>query len=1200
MPLFQPTNIIPSTFSGLANSVVDVTDKISVSWQVNGNEPMTGFTITIYKNDTASTQVDSPVTVNLSTPVYPTDAKGNPTIYTWSPGADWNVVFSSMTNGKSYKFKITQKWGSNQSTEQYSASVFNTRAKPTLDLSIDGQLSNYEITKINETVLGTFAQTDGDTINWVRWQLYEVISSGNPLTTEKEILIEDTGEVYTGLLAYSYDGFLPGDEISGKTISYKVVCMVESSSGTIVTKEETYGSYNKPSTDFVNNINLTCNKKDGSIGLTWGAGVLIPGTASESGVALSGGRLDLSGGSVTWDEVNGDDMSFPTPYSVALKGSLKTNVSFVQQSSNVQKSLSLTVTPTTTTESATLSGAWAATFSNQGVTIDNSTWVGIAFGEVEVEPPVNGYILLSETGHCSVVPDPTDYGSAYGLDIENNYNIEFNAIKYIGGKFFALGSNGYFAVLDITEGEWTVYRPWQTNFPCIGAAYVSGKYLVGTTNAFAWSSDGVTWGLPNLDNYRTQEGGASVEFWAYDIVAFGSKFYALSYDEYGYDPIVYSVDAFSSLGLWTNEDIPLIGLSQSCDFKFVPKGSKLWLFVSPNADANSASFVFNGTQWAGAPGVYASNVTTNDISFIDVSATGTVRYSDNGIEWVDTGIELLSSVTWVGIAYGDFGFLSISNGSSAQGALIDAYWGITATATKSGYWLSRVTNNSGIQSLSFEILSQSSPTSAAVIHIYTKVQADIPPTQEVAVTLTWKSATANGSLTNIAFDEGTATSITTLTITPTDISTSASWSIATGGQSYSVIVSNVPVAKAQVSVLVTITYQIAYSYTVYYTTYSAGDLLLVCDIYNGATLPYIKATIAALTTAIPQYELRVVVNLSEIILRITLPVDWSVDSVRPLPYEVVFNVQGADSYIAMRIKDPAMGTTPVLAAVNYNLSSAPAMKTLQVKGQQYVNWVFATKDQLTNTYLTPTWDNNTLLYAPFTSTYNAGTIDAEANILGYDIYRFRGEEEFRKVFSLAGGTTVGLKDFGVCVGEEYIYRLYARVDDKYLAVKDSETIKICLTAFYLYEAVEDENFPNVFHTVKAWRFGSNMSGGSYSNNNNPAWQQNFTPYPMKQFTAQKYISGTLSALLSNVNGNVYADTAEQMKALFDISKSENTFFLKDTKGNLYMVGIGSAITQTIETKTREKQVTVSIPWKEVGDASNVYLVATPSDPAYND
>ena len=72
-----------------------------------------------------------------------------------------------------------------------------------------------------------------------------------------------------------------------------------------------------------------------------------------------------------------------------------------------------------------------------------------------------------------------------------------------------------------------------------------------------------------------------------------------------------------------------------------------------------------------------------------------------------------------------------------------------------------------------------------------------------------------------------------------------------------------------------------------------------------------------------------------------------------------------------------------------------------------------------------------------------------------------------------------------------------------------------------------------------------------------------------------------------------------MEALFQASQSRNTFFLKDMKGNLYNVHISAPITQTVNTKSSVQEVLVSVPWEEVGDASDIALIQTPLDEGWN-
>jgi hypothetical protein len=159
-----------------------------------------------------------------------------------------------------------------------------------------------------------------------------------------------------------------------------------------------------------------------------------------------------------------------------------------------------------------------------------------------------------------------------------------------------------------------------------------------------------------------------------------------------------------------------------------------------------------------------------------------------------------------------------------------------------------------------------------------------------------------------------------------------------------------------------------------------------------------------------------------------------------------------------------------------------------------------------------------------------------------------------------------------------------------------------LRAYYLIEASQDDTDPSVYHALRTWRFGNNISAGSVSNNNTPSWLTNFTPYRLRQPSTRAGKSGTLQALLGNVNTEsyTYQDTVEMQEQLYESSLSLNAFFLKDMKGNLYMVHISSPITQTVNTLSKVQQVTVSVPWEEVGDASQVSLIQLPSDEGWKE
>ena len=263
---------------------------------------MTKFTISVHPIGYPSNPIFVK-SVTLGTPFYGTDANGKPVRYTWSPGSAWNTQQipgnPAMENGNTYSLSIRQYWSADDYVDLYSYAVFKTRANPTLSIS---PASGTTITSVEQAFTGSFSQTQGDTVAWARWTL----SDGTNV-------IDDTGVVYTPVLAYTYDGFF-----SGKT--YTLTLTVETSSGVTVAATGTYAvSYSAPSQS--GGFSVTCNADDSST-LSWAGGTDIPGTAGGSGTySLVDSVLHLgSSSSIEWSQVNGEAMSFASPYCLAWKG----------------------------------------------------------------------------------------------------------------------------------------------------------------------------------------------------------------------------------------------------------------------------------------------------------------------------------------------------------------------------------------------------------------------------------------------------------------------------------------------------------------------------------------------------------------------------------------------------------------------------------------------------------------------------------------------------------------------------------------------------------------------------------------------------------------------------------------------------------------------------------------------------------------
>lgn len=269
MPLSQPTNVKPSLTGALGDGCIDATENLVVSWQVNGQSPMTAYRIVIYENNETSSQVLSTGRVYLKSPFYGKDANGNSQTFSATIAAS-SMSAAGLVNGREYKIVITQWWNGSDAVTQTSASAFITRKRPTL--SIDTIPSPLAVRSY--TFTANYSQQQGDNLNWVRWYIASADDLGNPLY--------DSQNIYgTQLLSMTYDGFFPGT--SSSTPNYAVRCVIQTENGIeIDTGWVLFTVYYQVQTA-TGQVNLSC--ADG------GNGVLVSWTTTQTNNGFSVYRL---------------------------------------------------------------------------------------------------------------------------------------------------------------------------------------------------------------------------------------------------------------------------------------------------------------------------------------------------------------------------------------------------------------------------------------------------------------------------------------------------------------------------------------------------------------------------------------------------------------------------------------------------------------------------------------------------------------------------------------------------------------------------------------------------------------------------------------------------------------------------------------------------------------------------------------------
>lgn len=205
-------------------------------------------------------------------------------------------------------------------------------------------------------------------------------------------------------------------------------------------------------------------------------------------------------------------------------------------------------------------------------------------------------------------------------------------------------------------------------------------------------------------------------------------------------------------------------------------------------------------------------------------------------------------------------------------------------------------------------------------------------------------------------------------------------------------------------------------------------------------------------------------------------------------------------------------------------------------------------------------------------------------------YRKGSGALLQKLFTLPITQSTALDYSAVSQQGPYTYYAFLENGENFLyAPLTSDPISPCWWNWSLLSCVAQED--GTYLVEREFRFRDNVTTGAISNGNSPSVLQNFTRYPTVQRAPQNYQSGTLTALIGVASKGVYADTIEQRNAIWALSTTQNTLFLKNRKGDLLMIAISGEITMQTGDNTPQQTQTATIPWVEVGSAENVALYA---------
>ena len=1071
MALFQPTNIIPSSFTV---GVVDTDkDMAQVSWQVNGNSAMTAFEIEFQQNNTDSTVIASTGKQPVAGGFFGIDRFGQPKMFTWtaSNNQTWDAFNANFTNGKQFKFKITQYWmegGVEKSIEQIESSVFITRDAPTCNIqrSVDENFTGTTPFPSGSTLpasigyfVGAYSQAQGAPVREVRWQVATWINGALG-----EILA-DTGDIDTPTLQFEFNGFFIGNE-------YAVRCSGKADYQTYGTQDFDSGWVNftaqladgQKQSDYTGNFTVECLSKENAALLQWESVEVIPPSFSPNDFnpMPSNGSVTLPAKSgeaeysITWNKQSQNPMSFSAPWTAVWKG----------QANNI-----------------------------------------LYFDKI-----ANGYFRNNNSAIFS--PD----GKILVSD-RQIFSVDGTTITYVSN----ISTSGYGIV------EQIAFSP-------------DGKTLVligGQVGGEAFSAGAI---------YTVN--GTNITFAANIIYRNGSTFLP---------------ERFSSVEFSPDGKLLIIGAVQNFRTSY---------YCIYSVDGTTITYVSDIT-----PG---SKAFSNFVESIAFSPDGKTLVLENKVFSVDgTTITYVSDITKNGVELGNIyiarfspdGKTLVLGGDTRSQTAVFSVDGTTIT------YVSDITKN-GVE------LGE---VASATFSPDGKVLVLVGNDELIDGRLTTNTVFASSFL--VSGTEITYISEITSNYPPVSISNGSSFTTAAFSPDGKVLVLG-PVEDSN---------ELA-TFTMF------KPLGKVLTIQSGSEL---------ITVSIENLQITVTSNNGDRVLgRLNISLTKETAYFKTA---IILTPVALLAYVDGQLQDSVQ--------IDYSQSS---LKSVSIYGGEEGNIVDSVSvyqgdgsnilSLYQNADFEPVWNDSQYdLYmtANFNGNLEGGTGTASGN--GFRIYRQEVGSNILTPIANTNSTETSLKDYGIRSRKAYKYSLYAYdINGAFMTSVENDTvISTCFNNYSLLVCDYDSK-KDAYHVRKQYLFALNLSVGSEGNNNSPTLNKNFTPYPTRMADTANYISGTLQgligaiytvpALVEQISGFKhmskpstldYFDSVDLEQELYELSTAPYQLFLRDMKGHLRMVTTNNQIGMTHDLKKRQIPLTISFPWVEIGDASDVTIIQTPEDYGWN-
>ena len=243
----------------------------------------------------------------------------------------------------------------------------------------------------------------------------------------------------------------------------------------------------------------------------------------------------------------------------------------------------------------------------------------------------------------------------------------------------------------------------------------------------------------------------------------------------------------------------------------------------------------------------------------------------------------------------------------------------------------------------------------------------------------------------------------------------------------------------------------------------------------------------------------------------------------------------------------------------------------------------------------PTWEDRTLLLTNFAQGLNGGNLPQEVELSGWSVYRLRAGDTLLFHVADMPYEQNSLVDCGVRSQETYTYYIFGTGQNTFATNGiASQPVKPVLWDWTILAAETDQQ--GAYRVGELFRFRLNVTSGTIGNNNIPNALNNFTRYPTIQMSPANYQSGKLSGYIGSVGRDgEYRDDIATRDAIYALSTTGRTLFLKNRKGDFLRVFLNGAVAMDTQDATRQQAQIASVPWVETGGTKDTRLIITRED-----